>query len=340
MNDTSRLNRTTAEQLASRGQLDRDGLRQVLAALGVLPDAGAWRRFGDRLLLAGGGLLLAAGVFFFFAYNWQALHRFVKLALVATPLVACAVCALFALRASSARRDGRPLVAEAWLGGAALLVGVLLAVSGQIYQSGADSELLFLAWALLILPWVAVARAVWLLVFWVLLGNVALLLYIAGRLDVWALFFLADSIFWWPLLFNAGVLVLWEIARQRVDWLQSLWGPRVLALLAWVAATILAVSWWWLETATWHWLPYTPLLYVAWAGGCLLRYRRSRPDIVPLATGALSVICVLAAGLVKHLHFRESFAFDFLLLALLVGGLTALATLWLRRLAASWTAQP
>ena len=35
----------------------------------------------------------------------------------------------------------------------AFLSGILLAVFGQVYQTGADPYGLFLAWALLILPW-------------------------------------------------------------------------------------------------------------------------------------------------------------------------------------------
>ncbi|KUI74635.1 hypothetical protein A1D09_04345 [Acinetobacter baumannii] len=34
-----------------------------------------------------------------------------------------------------------------------LMVGLSLAVIGQVYQTGADSYLLFLIWTLLLLPW-------------------------------------------------------------------------------------------------------------------------------------------------------------------------------------------
>ncbi|MET0346849.1 MAG: DUF2157 domain-containing protein [Casimicrobiaceae bacterium] len=41
---------------------------------------------------------------------------------------------------------------------AALLVGALLALVGQVYQTGADRFELFAAWAVAIVAWVLVAR--------------------------------------------------------------------------------------------------------------------------------------------------------------------------------------
>ncbi len=324
--------RAYLESLAASGALDREGLAIGLRRLGYLPDKGSWRRFADRQLLALGALLILSGIVFFFAYNWQELHRFARMGLVAASLTACAL---------AAWRAGETSVGQAWLGSACVLTGVLLAVSGQIYQTGADTELLFLAWALLILPWVFVSRAPWLWLFWLLLVNVALLLYVAGRLEIWTFFVLADSLFWAPLLLNAAALAAWELGWPRLDWLRASYGPRAIALVAAISATALGVGWWWLgRSGGWRWMQYTPVLYAAWLGGSLWFYQQRRRDIVPLAAGAFSAICVVMAGILKHLRFRDSFAVDFLLVGLLVAGLTAAAAVWLRRVSASWQAQP
>lgn len=321
--------RARLEALAAAGQLDRAGLALGLRRLACLPSAADWLRFADRLLLGLGGVLLLGGIVFFFAANWQELHRFTKIALAAAPLAACA---LLAWRAGLQHLSG-----QAWLGAACVLAGVLLAVIGQIYQTGADSELLFFAWALLILPWVLAAQAPWLWLFWLLLGNVALLLYITGRLDVWIVFLLADGLFWAPLLLNATALLLWELAWPRFPWLRASYAPRLLALAAAVAATALGIGWWWLGAErAWRWMPYAPLLYAGWLGVTLWFYRYRRHDIVPLAAAAFSAIFVAMAGVLKHLRFREAFAFDFLLAGVLIAGLTALAALWLRRVATAW----
>jgi len=320
--------RRTLEALAAAGRLSPAGLRQGLSRLGCVPTADDWRRFADRSLLALGLLLLLAAAVFFFAYNWQDLHRFAKMALVAAPL---AICTLMAWRTDET------MPGQAWLGACSVLAGVLLGVSGQIYQTGADTELLFFAWAVLILPWVLLARAPWLWLFWLLLGNTALILYVAGRLEIWAFFALADSLFWAPLLLNAGALLAWELSWPHFAWLRADYGPRLVALLAAGFATVLGVAWWWLgRDAGWRWLPYTPALYLAWLAITLWFYQFRRHDIVPLAAAAFSLICVLTGGIVKGLRLRESFASEFLLVGLLVAGMTAGAAIWLRRVAASW----
>lgn len=62
-------------------------------------------------------------------------------------------------------------------GVAALGTGGLLALVGQIYQTGADSWQLFLAWAALITPWLLLMRGALLALLWVALLNLGLWLY-------------------------------------------------------------------------------------------------------------------------------------------------------------------
>ena len=60
---------------------------------------------------------------------------------------------------------------------AAILLGVLLALFGQTYQTGADTWELFATWAALITPWVIVGRFAGLWMLWLALLNVAIVLY-------------------------------------------------------------------------------------------------------------------------------------------------------------------
>ena len=85
---------------------------------------------------------IAAAAVYFVAANWQALGRYAKFALVegAARRRRSRSCA----GAASTRSPGR-----AALFVAALLTGVLLALVGQVYQTGADTFELFAAWALL-----------------------------------------------------------------------------------------------------------------------------------------------------------------------------------------------
>jgi uncharacterized membrane protein len=97
-----------------------------------------------------GVVLLAVGVMFFFAANWSAFSGLARMGLVC---VALAGTALLGLRLGLDSAAGR-----ASLGLSALLIGPLLAVYGQTYQTGADSYELFLGWALLMTPYIFLVR--------------------------------------------------------------------------------------------------------------------------------------------------------------------------------------
>ena len=321
------------EQFAQSGALTSDGLEIALRRLGHVPDAVAWRRFGGLALQAAGSLLVLAGIVFFFAFNWDALHRFAKLALVALPLILSAVLAV----RFTGQRAGL-----AWLGAAVALAGALLAVIGQIYQTGADSEWLFAGWALLTLPWVVAGCAPWLWLFWLLLLNVALGLFVLGRFDTWRLLGgLADGLFWMQLLLNAAALCVWELLWPRLAWMRAPYAPRAIALLAALCATALGMGWAIMhndQRAAWLVMRYTPLIYLAWLGATLWFYRWRRRDIVPLAAGALSLIVVVTTQLANWLFdaWRSDPVLSCLLIGLAVAGMTALAALWLRQTAQAW----
>jgi len=323
------------EQLARQGALSSDGLEIALRRLGHLPDAAAWRRFGDLALLAAGGLLVLAGIMFFFAFNWDVLHRFTKMTVAALPLI---------LSAALAARFAGQRAGQAWLGAAVALVGALLAVIGQIYQTGADSELLFAGWAALSLPWVAAGCAPWLWLFWLLIVNVALGLFIFGRWEVWTMpGGLADGLLWMPLILNAAALLAWELLWPRLAWMRAPHAPRAIALLAALCATALGVVWCLLGDdphTDWQTMRYTPLIYLVWLGMTRWLYRRRRHDIVPLAIAALSLVIVVTVWLANELldSWRLTEASAFLLIGLAVAALTALAAFWLRQTAQAWEA--
>ncbi len=317
------------ETLAAQGQLAPAGLEFALRQLGCLPSGERWRHFADRLLLAAGCLLILAGVICFFAFNWKELHRYVKLALIAAPLIAAALLAAWQ-GIESAR-------GKALLGAACMLTGVFLATAGQIYQSGADSELLFIAWAALILPWVLAGRLPWLWLFWLLLVNAAVALMIFDRFDIWAIVWLQDAMFWAPMLLNLAAAAVWEALWPRLPWLRAAYGPRLLALTGGSAATFLTSYWWFLRPHDpWRTLQYTPIVYLLWLGATLWYYQHRRRDLVPLAIAALSAIVVITAGLTRGMVARSGDVGSFLLIGLAVIAMTAFAAFWLRGLNRRW----
>jgi uncharacterized membrane protein len=142
---------------------------RYLDAAAAVRDTAFWTQWSRRALLAFGAGHLLAGIVFFFAYNWADLSDLAKFAIVEGALVVAVIAALlFGID----RLHGQVAII-----GASVLTGVLLAVIGQVYQTGADAYQLFTAWMLLILPWTLASRsgAQWLL--WLVVSGIALALY-------------------------------------------------------------------------------------------------------------------------------------------------------------------
>jgi uncharacterized membrane protein len=135
-----------------------------------------WYRFIRLSLISLGAGFLLAGVVFFFAYNWDGLHKFVKLGIVAGLLTGCVIAAWMI--------DPQSAVHKVLLFAASLLTGVLFAVYGQIYQTGADAFDFFLAWTVFTVIWVWVSDFPPLWLAFLVLMNLALASYmdLEGRL--------------------------------------------------------------------------------------------------------------------------------------------------------------
>lgn len=113
-----------------------------------IADAKAWLRFLQVFTLTLGSGLMLAGIIFFFAYNWELMHRFVKLGIAVTLILA-----VFAVSMTVKMSDFTRKITVSVLCG---LVGVFWAIFGQVYQTTADSYVFFLTWACCILVWVYV----------------------------------------------------------------------------------------------------------------------------------------------------------------------------------------
>ena len=128
--------------VAGRLRFSEETYARAREIAGLAPDAGEWRGLIDRFLLAFGAALIVAGVTAFFAYNWAGLHKFWKFGFIEVGIVAGV--GLSAWRGLDSGPGRIALLA------AGFLVGVLLAVYGQVYQTGADPYGLFVTWGLLI----------------------------------------------------------------------------------------------------------------------------------------------------------------------------------------------
>lgn len=302
---------------------------QVKPEIKVGSELHAWRQFLSRGTLWLGIWLLGSAVICGVAANWEALSKTQRFAGAQVLLTICVVAAAWLgwrLRAADGARRYGP---DALLALAGLLLGALLALLGQTYQTGADTWELFAWWGVLLLPWalVAMSQAVWLL--WLVVVNVAMVLYVQeGSMFLWILVptqqMLAVAVV--NLLFLAG----WEAASWR--WRAStVLGPRV--LVAWILGL--------LGIATFF--DYAPLFGLGSSAGLLwilttlglgYYYQHVRRDLVILALLAAGVIG-MSLRVVGELMVEV--ANDFwaaLPLAALLIGEAVIAAGWLRRLAA------
>ena len=308
---------------AEQGRLAPGALPQALAVAGVTPDRQAWRRFLATLLLGLGVLLLAAGAIFFVAYNWQALGRFQRFALVQGLLAAAAAVAWW--------YGPSRMVGQAALLLATLLTGALFALIGQTYQTGADLWQLFAVWALVIVPWVVVSRMP---VLWLVLAalvNLSVALWFQTSHGVFGLAFSGEAPIWAICAIEAAGLIAWETcARRGVPWMAARWPARILAVAVGVAITSLAII-------AVIGDPGTGLLrllaYGAWLATMYVCYRRAPLDLFMLAGGVSSAI-VIAAVALGRLVIVIGDGGGFLLIGLVVVGLSAAGAMWLRRVAA------
>jgi len=313
-------------RLAHDGHLSADALDRALALAGYTPTLPDWRRFVDILLLLLGAALSLSGIFFFFAYNWADMPRLAKLGLIEGAIVLAVALATY--------RGLGSLAGRVALLAAAVLVGLLQAVFGQIYQTGADSYLLFLIWALLIAGWVAIGgyAPLWLLLLALL--NLSLSFYwtqVLGAADTALSLALAAL--------NALWLLAWEFAQRRgIAWLGGRWMPRVVALTTiglLVSATIRYIFASSFESERDSLLLLAPIVYLLYTLFTLFFYYRLLHDLFMLAAAALGIIIVVTAAGLNATDFRFE---SFLVLSVLVVGQTAVLVYALRAVTRRWEA--
>lgn len=329
INDTSRApiaSEGLLLNLARSGNLDQQALTEALRFAGHRPNRVTWLGFIQNALIVLGAGFLVAGIFFFFAYNWDDLHRFAKLGLVQGAVLIAAGFAHFL------KLDTLP--GKISLTAASLLVGALVALFGQIYQSTADAYTLFLYWAIYILAWVIIGRFAPLWLVLVGLLNLALGLFWDQSTIDFSQRYEEESLF----LLNSGALVGWEWYQRRgVAWMQGRWWPRMVSLVALIAITMPTVElilnvnqpYWQSPTPLWPAL-WAPILYVIFGMAGFFYYRYREIDVMVLTLLALSLISVLTAIISRLVNFDETI--QLLVLSIVVVIQAGLAVIWLRNI--------
>ncbi|MCS6261207.1 DUF2157 domain-containing protein [Shewanella baltica] len=332
-----------------QGHITQEQANTLYRQVTVLPDASSWRGLIANLLLWFGALSFASGVIFFFAYNWQSLGRFAKFGLIEVAIVlAIGAFAWLYYRANSLSaashshshsnqsNDSRfgATTANGVLLAASVLVGGLLALVGQTYQTGADPWQLFAMWALVILPfaWVAGFDGLWLLL--VGLINLSIGIFLDSFSHLWGAFLDEQGQLLIFICLNLAIYYAFVLLDRNVA---GRWHAPILEY----ACSLFAMGCFtWLIT----WLIFDDFLkgdgFSTWIvcgylahlvlGFVIFRYRL--PRIYPLALGGFSLIAVGAALLIRLMFEDNDPIGGFLFIGLYIILASTGLSIWLKEL--------
>jgi len=296
----------------------------------VLPES-SWFIWGRRNLLYFGAALVLSGIIFFFAYNWFSIDRFFKLFSIEAGILCCLI--------ASQLTNRKGVTSKVLLFCASFLVGVFLAVFGQIYQTGADAFELFCGWAALISGWVILSEFAGLWLLWLVILNTGIILYWQQVGDP------AHSVRYEYLCFalaalNGLALLLTEKGRlKKLEWLKSDWMPTLLLAVFLTSLTIplvnLIVEYEYIEGVG----ALTPIVWSIAAIGCYFCYRFKLPHMLSIAL-VITDGCIIFLTLIgKFLFHKSNFSVDdsalYLIFAIIILGAVSGAVFWLKKIAAA-----
>ncbi|MCX7554934.1 DUF2157 domain-containing protein [Marinicella sp. S1101] len=309
-----------------QGLIKPQNQQQAMELADERPSRSNWLVFSHQFLLLVGLLSLAFGLIFFFAYNWNELSRMTKFLLVQAVLLATFV--LYFFKAKSF------WLSQSLLLTAALLIGALLALFGQTYQTGADPWQLFATWAMLLLPLVLFSRSE---VLWLVLAsllNLALLLYLKINPSIFGLMFDGGNEIWSFLILNVALLVLLEgLHGKHGQWAKMLqptyrWAAQVLGVVALFVLSAIGMEGIWGDSDQ---RGANLLMFVLLMGCGFAFYRFVRQDLLLLTAWALAMM-VFILSFLGHSTFRHLDASGFLLMAITLIGMSAWTVKWIKQL--------
>jgi uncharacterized membrane protein len=229
------MNRNQLDQFAAQFALSEDAVSESLRFARLVPSATDWQRFINEILRWVGVAALSAGIVFFIAANWQDFGLAGRFVLLQTGFVLTIGVAIW--------RAGERRIAVPALAFALMLVGGMLALFGQSYQTGADLYELFFSWAALALLIAAGSRSSIVCALWWATLNVGLGLFcglIARGDPVWLLISLGmkselASLLIVPFAINlGGALVLQDLNARQSSPVAAQWLVRLLFAAAFV----------------------------------------------------------------------------------------------------------
>jgi uncharacterized membrane protein len=261
---------------------------------------------------------------FFVAYNWTEVGRFAQFTLVEISIV-------FAIVVYSFSKT--TLISQVSLVVATFLLGILLALFGQTYQTGADTWQLFFTWAILMLPWAIVGRFSPLWILWLVLINLSIVLYHDTFNSRWGLFYDADTSLVWSLfIFNILAHIIGEILIKYRSISLGNWYIYLVSLAHGIALTSLVFM---AITDDRDNATISIILWFVYIISMYHTYKNIKQELFILAGLCLSSIVIIMTFLIFHII--QGFHVGVLLfLAMVMIALGTASTLWLKNIQKEW----
>jgi uncharacterized membrane protein len=278
-----------------------------------------WYQFITKSLLFLGFVSLAVGIIFFFAYNWDNMTKMTKFVLVQLTL------AVSLLSYSQLKLFSH--ASTALLLFSAILIGALLALFGQTYQTGKDPWELFMVWSIFVFPLAYVSKNSSLWILWLGLVNLSVYLYLNIYHRFFGLLFNDDL----TVLLFAGINVL---AAVLFSFLlkSSVSRQRRVAFYSAIITAMVAFTWvgFFAIMGEKYYLLYL-LLYLSWMASIFYLFKVKSIDVLVLSSWSLSgiIFCLISIARLIGNSFNGG---SFLFLSLVLIGLSTAATKWLMHL--------
>lgn len=314
------------------------------------PNTENWQQLIANILLYLGVLLLSAGMIFFMAFNWDALAHLSKFAIV-EGLFALFISGFYLINRMQKKQHSPQKTLKqqsqnvygwslpnAMLLGASIMLGALLALVGQTYQTGADPWQLFAIWAVLILPFAYIAGfdLLWLLL--VVLINISQGLYFQSFASVFS--FLQEDIQQIAIfgVTNLVIHLAFTIAK-RCKWPGQLRFNCPMVEKSSLLASVSAFTWliiWVIFDLNYQYeasehAVYYALLYLLTLTSLFIWYRYRAPALYPLALVLTSISAAIVSLLSRALLESNDSIASFFLIAMVVVGVTSGSLYWLKK---------
>jgi uncharacterized membrane protein len=222
----TKLKREDIHLISRHSNWSEKGVRATLKET-VYTDTTTWHTFLRLFFISLGVGFTVAGILFFFAYNWADLHKFIKIGLIEGLVVILTLVIVFS--------KIKPDIKNILLTGTSILIGVLFAVFGQIYQTGANAYDFFLGWTMAVTLWAIVANYGPLWLVYLTLINTTLFLYSEQVAHDWSFIFICTLLF----IVNAICFAAFVLSSKLFSTYKApIWLLHILVLAAVSFATL------------------------------------------------------------------------------------------------------